>query len=76
MNSIPISGVLLDGKPLGRTPVLGVSVAAGPHTVMFVTSDGQRKSVPITIKAGETKTAATKFPSPSTDQPPPPPVER
>ncbi|HVY46092.1 MAG TPA: PEGA domain-containing protein, partial [Minicystis sp.] len=61
INSIPVSKVVLDGRPLGTTPKVGVSVPAGSHTVTFVNPDGGRKSVSVTVKAGETKTAAVKF---------------
>jgi serine/threonine-protein kinase len=61
MNSIPVSRVLLDGKPLGSTPRMGVSVSAGSHTVTFIHPDQGKKTVSVTVKAGETKTAAVKF---------------
>jgi serine/threonine-protein kinase len=60
INSIPVSKVLLDGRPIGSTPKAGVSVSPGSHTVTFI-ADGQRKSVTVTVKAGETKVAAVKF---------------
>ncbi len=61
MNAIPVSKVLLDGRPMGTTPKLGVSVPAGSHTVTFINPDGARKSVSVNVKGGETKTAAVKF---------------
>ncbi|WP_437910718.1 PEGA domain-containing protein [Sorangium sp. So ce327] len=61
INSIPVSKVVLDGRPLGSTPKVGVSVPAGSHTVMFIHPDLGKKSVTVTVKAGETKTAAVKF---------------
>jgi serine/threonine-protein kinase len=61
INSIPVSKVVLDGKPLGSTPKVGVSVPAGSHTVMFIHPDKGKQSVTVTVKAGETKTAAVKF---------------
>ncbi|WP_437917177.1 PEGA domain-containing protein [Sorangium sp. So ce302] len=61
INSIPVSKVVLDGRPLGSTPKVGVSVSAGSHTVMFIHPDLGKKSVTVTLKAGETKTAAVKF---------------
>ncbi|WP_437642152.1 PEGA domain-containing protein [Sorangium sp. So ce854] len=61
INSIPVSKVVLDGRPLGSTPKVGVSVPAGSHTVMFVHPELGKKSVTVTVKAGETKTAAVKF---------------
>lgn len=61
INSLPPSKVLLDGKPLGSTPKVGVSVSAGSHTVTFKHPEHGTKSVTVTVKAGETKTAAVKF---------------
>jgi hypothetical protein len=61
INSIPVSKVVLDGKPLGSTPKVGVSVPAGSHTVTFIHPDLGKKSVTVQVKAGETKTAAVKF---------------
>jgi hypothetical protein len=61
INSIPVSKVILDGKPLGSTPKVGVSVPAGSHTVTFIHPDLGRKSVTVQVKGGETKTAAVKF---------------
>jgi serine/threonine-protein kinase len=61
MNSIPVSRVVLDGKPLGSTPKVGVSVPAGSHTVTFINPDGTKKSVTVQVKGGETKTAAVRF---------------
>jgi serine/threonine-protein kinase len=61
MNSIPVSKVVLDGKPLGSTPKVGVSVPAGTHSVTFIHPDLGKKSVSVQIKSGETKTAAVKF---------------
>ena len=61
INSIPVSKVILDGKPMGSTPKVGISVPAGSHTVVFIHPDKGKKSVSVTVKAGETKTAAVKF---------------
>ncbi len=61
INSIPVSKVVLDGRPLGSTPKVGASVPAGSHTVVFIHSEFGKKSVTVQVKAGETKTAAVKF---------------
>jgi hypothetical protein len=61
MNSIPVSKVILDGKPLGSTPKVGQSVSAGSHTVTFIHPDLGKQTVTVQVKAGETKTAAVKF---------------
>jgi serine/threonine-protein kinase len=62
INSKPASTVLLDGKPLGPTPRLKVSVSPGAHTVLFVNSEESlKKSVSVTVAAGETKAVSTKL---------------
>jgi serine/threonine-protein kinase len=62
INAIPVSNVLLDGRPMGQTPKMGVSVPPGSHTVMFVNSDYGRKSKSVTVDAGKTQTVVVKFP--------------
>ena len=55
INSKPASTVLLDGKPIGATPRVHVSVTPGTHTVLFVNAEESlKKSVSVTVKAGET----------------------
>ncbi|MDB4997051.1 MAG: serine/threonine protein kinase, partial [Myxococcaceae bacterium] len=62
LNSVPASSVVLDGKPLGNTPKKGVSVPAGAHTVIFVNAEeGLKKSMQVTVAAGETKTVIGKL---------------
>jgi serine/threonine-protein kinase len=60
LNSIPSSKVILDGRPLGDTPKVGVSVDPGSHTVVFV-RDGERQSKSVTVAAGEKKTVVHRF---------------
>jgi len=62
INSIPASTCYLDGKALGSTPRLHVSVKPGSHTVKFVDSDdGLTKTIFVSVGAGETKPAVTKL---------------
>jgi serine/threonine-protein kinase len=61
INSIPVSNVILDGKPLGQTPKVGVSVSPGPHTVIFVHPDFGRKAKSVTVEAGKTAAAIVRF---------------
>jgi serine/threonine-protein kinase len=62
INSLPASTVVLDGKPLGPTPRLKVSVPPGSHTVLFVNSElSLKKSITVDVKAGETKAAFAKL---------------
>ncbi len=60
INSIPISRVAVDGRPMGLTPALGVSVPAGTHNVLLVT-DTLRKTTSATCKAGEKKTISLRL---------------
>jgi len=62
INSIPVSNVILDGKPLGATPKSGIKVSAGPHTVVFVHPEHGRKVRGVTVRPNEAATAAVKFP--------------
>jgi len=62
INSLPASTVVLDGKPLGATPRLHVSVSPGSHTVLFVNAEQSlKKSITVTVGAGETKAAFAKL---------------
>lgn len=60
INSIPAASVILDGRPIGTTPKVGVSVSAGSHTVVFV-KDGERQAKSVTVAAGQTQTVAHRF---------------
>lgn len=62
MNSIPVSNVILDGRPMGTTPKVGVSVSAGAHTVVFVHPEHGRKVRSVSVPAGGSATAAVRFP--------------
>lgn len=62
INSIPVSNVILDGRPIGSTPKLGVKVSAGAHTVVFVHPQHGRKITSVQVPAGGTGTAAVRFP--------------
>jgi hypothetical protein len=62
INSIPISAVVLDGRPLGGTPRVGITVTPGKHTVVFIHPELGRKSKTIEVDAGRTVLAAVRFP--------------
>jgi serine/threonine-protein kinase len=62
LNSVPPSKVVLDGKPLGDTPQKDIKVSAGDHKVTFINSEQDlKKTVPFTVKAGETKVIIGKL---------------
>jgi hypothetical protein len=53
----PWSKVFVDGRLVGNTPLMGVELSAGRHTLTFVNEDfGIRKTVKIQIQAGQTLT--------------------
>jgi hypothetical protein len=59
-NSIPLSNVLVDGRPAGRTPA-SIKVPVGSHTVMFVHPELGRKKVKVKVKANREAVAAVRF---------------
>lgn len=60
-NSIPISNVVLDGRPLGSTPVVGVRVPAGTHAVTFIHPDHGRRQTTLRVGPGQSKAAFARF---------------
>ncbi len=62
INSLPASQVTLDGKLLGNTPKVHVSVPAGSHTIVFTNNDqGLKKQISVSVAAGETKPAIARL---------------
>ena len=61
INSIPFTRVVLDGRVLGGTPLVGVTVSPGEHTVLFVDFDGERRLKKINVDPGRTVLAAVRF---------------
>ncbi|MCH2108362.1 MAG: PEGA domain-containing protein [Polyangiaceae bacterium] len=61
INSIPMSRIVLDGRPLGSTPKFGVKVSPGSHTVIFIHPQLGRKTKTVNVGAGKTSTAAVRF---------------
>lgn len=61
INSVPPTTVLLDGRPLGKTPKVGVSVPAGSHSITFVHPDKGRKSVKVDVPGGGSKNVTIRL---------------
>ena len=61
INSIPRANAVLDGRPIGMTPRMGMSVPAGSHTVVFVHPEKGRKVGSATVQAGKSATIAVRF---------------
>lgn len=62
VNSIPVSNVIVDGRPMGSTPKMNISLDAGNHTVVFIHPQHGRKVRSVSVSAGQTATAAVRFP--------------
>jgi hypothetical protein len=60
INSVPSAMVILDGRPIGKTPKLNIKVSAGAHSIVFVSSKG-RKRATAKVPAGGTKTVSVKL---------------
>ena len=59
--STPSAHVLLDGKPVGSTPLAGLSVAAGSHRVTFIRATREIKTITINVKPDQRSTASVRF---------------
>jgi hypothetical protein len=58
-NAWPPATVVIDGKRRGATPLRGVRLRPGTHTLLFTTTDGLlRKELQVTIQPSETRTIA------------------
>jgi hypothetical protein len=60
-NSVPPSSVVIDGRPWGTTPVTGVKVSPGAHTVVFIHPEHGSISRTVTVVPGRTSTAVVRF---------------
>ncbi|MFO7177274.1 MAG: PEGA domain-containing protein [Pseudomonadota bacterium] len=61
INSIPASNVILDGKPLGSTPKVGIVVSPGPHVIIFAHPEYGRKAKSVNAQAGKTSSVTARF---------------
>ncbi|UQA56400.1 PEGA domain-containing protein [Polyangium aurulentum] len=48
--------VLLDGKPIGKTPITNYKAMPGPHDVTFVDEAGGNRTMSVTLNAGDHQT--------------------
>ena len=59
--STPSTHVLLDGKPIGSTPIAGLGVAPGSHRVTFIRGTRDLKTITINVKPDQRSTASVRF---------------
>ncbi len=57
--SIPVAGVLVDGRPVGQTPKV-VRVAPGAHRVAIVAGE-ERRAQTVTVAPGATQVVSVRF---------------
>jgi serine/threonine protein kinase len=63
INSRPWSQVVVDGRVIGNTPQMNVSLEAGTHTVTLINSEfGYKKTLKVSVKAGEVVTKIVTLP--------------
>jgi hypothetical protein len=61
INSIPMSSVVLDGRPVGSTPLVGLKVSPGVHTVVFIHPEQGRRVQSVRVPAGGHAAALLRF---------------
>ncbi|WP_437978805.1 PEGA domain-containing protein [Sorangium sp. So ce295] len=54
--------ILLDGKPIGTTPISGRKVAPGSHEVTFVDPERGNRTMMVTLEPGDAKTVQSDPP--------------
>ncbi|WP_437564068.1 PEGA domain-containing protein [Sorangium sp. So ce542] len=54
--------ILLDGKPIGTTPITGRKVAPGTHEVTFVDPERGNRTMMVTLEPGDAKTVQSDPP--------------
>jgi hypothetical protein len=59
--STPSANVVINGRPMGSTPLRGVKVPAGPQTVVFVHASLGRKIASTSVAPGGRGTVGVKF---------------
>jgi serine/threonine-protein kinase len=61
INSLPQSRAMVDGRPIGNTPIMGMKLPVGAHTVTFVHPKHGRKSVTVRVSEEKAAIAAHRF---------------
>jgi serine/threonine-protein kinase len=64
VNAVPWANIFLDGRSLGHTPRLNLSVDAGRHQLRLVTSRGDTRSQSIEVAAGKETRVSVNFARP------------
>jgi serine/threonine-protein kinase len=62
LNARPWAEVMLDGRSLGKTPIVGLAVAPGRHQVVFTHPTLGTDATTTLLKDGEAVTLSARFP--------------
>jgi len=65
--SDPPAEILLDGKPIGTSPISAYKVAPGKHDVTFVDEKSGNRTMVVTMNPGEARTVKSDRPITSAD---------
>ena len=65
--SDPPADILLDGKPIGTSPITAHKVSPGAHDVTFVDEKTGNRTMYVKLEPGETKTVKSDRPITSAD---------
>jgi hypothetical protein len=72
LNSVPWSQVYVDGRLVGNTPQMNISLSPGPHRITLVNSEANIREVhTVTIEAGQTVTRVIRLNVPDAPAPTP-----
>jgi hypothetical protein len=61
INSVPRANVVVNGRPLGSTPLKGIHVSPGKQTIVFINPKLGRKIASTNVASGKHGTAFVKF---------------
>lgn len=59
LSTIPVSKIVVDGKPIGSTPQV-ITVSPGEHSIVFISAKG-RETRRVSVGKGETKVVSVRF---------------
>jgi hypothetical protein len=72
----PPTKVLVDGKPVGTTPIQGVKVSPGTHDVTWDDEVTGRRTMSVTLEPGDGKVMTSDRPPSAMQQPKPEKAEK
>ena len=61
INSLPQSRAFVNGRSIGNTPIMGMKLPVGAHTVTFVHPKHGRKSVSVRVSEEKAAVAVHRF---------------